>query len=103
MPAFGRRHFGDMPRFSTEFLCLECLGSETLTVLEGEGMLRMRDYPLHMRDALARAASAAHVSIARGARTAAANDALIALRAGYPVDAGRAGEEQAATQLSLGL
>jgi hypothetical protein len=85
MQGFARRHFPQMPRASTEFLCLECLGSETLSVLEGEGMLKMRDYPRHMRDALAEAAAAAGVRIARGVRTVAATDALVALRAGYPV------------------
>lgn len=85
MQAFGRRHFPELNPDTTEFLCLECLGGPTLTVLEGEGMLRMRDYPEHMRAALADAAAAAGVSIARGLRTVAATDAIIALRAGYPV------------------
>ncbi|HET8980811.1 MAG TPA: M28 family peptidase [Solirubrobacteraceae bacterium] len=85
MQGFARRHFPHMDRRSTEFLCLECLGSETLSVLEGEGMLKMRDYPRHMRDALADAATRAGVRIARGVRTVAATDALVALRAGYPV------------------
>jgi hypothetical protein len=85
MQAFGERHFPRLARESTEFVCLECLGGTTLTVLEGEGMLRMRDYPEHMRDALADAADAAGVSITRGLRTVAATDAIIALRAGYSV------------------
>ncbi|HWC84898.1 MAG TPA: M28 family peptidase [Solirubrobacteraceae bacterium] len=85
MDAFGRRHFGELDPTSTEVVCLECLGSSTLNVLEGEGMLRMRDYPSEMRDALAGAAGTAGVAIGRGLRTVAATDALIALRAGYPV------------------
>jgi Iap family predicted aminopeptidase len=56
-----------------------------MIVLEGEGMLRMRDYPRQMREALANAAEAAGVSVQRGVRTVAATDAVIALRAGYPV------------------
>jgi hypothetical protein len=59
--------------------------SEGMIVLEGEGMLRMHDYPLHMRHALAEAAARAGVAISRGIQTVAATDALIALRAGYPV------------------
>jgi hypothetical protein len=43
--AFGERHFGDLPRESTFFLCLESLGSPHLLVLRGEGFLRMREYP----------------------------------------------------------
>jgi Peptidase family M28 len=85
MQAFGERHFAQLDPRTTEVVCLECLGGPTLIVLEGEGMLRMRDYPLPMRDALADAADAAGVQITRGIRTVAASDALIALRAGYPV------------------
>jgi hypothetical protein len=64
---------------------LECLGGPTLIVLEGEGMLRIRDYPLRTRNALAEAAGKAGVEISRGLRTVGASDAIIALRAGYPV------------------
>lgn len=85
MQAFGARHFGELDREHTEFLCLECLGGPTLIVLEGEGMLRMRDYSAHMRDELAEAAAEAGVDIRRGLQTVAATDAIIALRAGYPV------------------
>jgi Peptidase family M28 len=84
MQAFGRRHFGSLPRERTEFVCLECVGSPQLCVVEAEGMLRMRHYTASSRDALARAAEAAGVSLRRGLRTVAATDALIALRAGYP-------------------
>ena len=45
MQAFGRRHFAELPRESTFFLCLDTLGSPHLCVLRGEGMLRMREYP----------------------------------------------------------
>jgi Peptidase family M28 len=85
MQAFGERHFSELDPERTEFVCLECLGGRTLIVLEGEGMLRMRDYPLKTRDALASAAADAGVSLSRGIRTVAATDAIIALRAGYPV------------------
>jgi Peptidase family M28 len=85
MQAFGERHFPNLPRTSTEFVCLECLGGSTLAVLEGEGMLKMRDYPEAMRRALSDAAKAAGVEATRGLRTVAATDAIIALRAGYPV------------------
>jgi Peptidase family M28 len=84
MQAFGRRHFGELPRESTEFVCLECIGSPHLCVVEAEGMLRMRWYPEASREALARAGQAAGVELQRGLRTVAATDALIALRAGYP-------------------
>jgi hypothetical protein len=84
MQAFGRRHFTELDRATTEFVCLECVGSPQLCVVEGEGMLRMRDYPGSSREALARAGDQAGVELLRGLRTVAATDALIALRAGYP-------------------
>ena len=85
MRGFARRHFPELDPADTEVVCLECVGSPTLVVLEGEGMLRIRDYPAQMREALASAAQAAEVSIRRGLRTVASTDALIALRAGYRV------------------
>jgi acetylornithine deacetylase/succinyl-diaminopimelate desuccinylase-like protein len=84
MQAFGRRHFDRLDRGSTEFVCLECVGSPHLCVVEAEGMLRMRPYTESSREALARAGAAAGVELTRGLRTVAATDALIALRAGYP-------------------
>jgi Peptidase family M28 len=84
MQAFARRHFPDLPRETTEFVCLECVGSPQLCVVEAEGMLRMRHYPEESREALARAGEAAGVELLRGLRTVAATDGLIALRAGYP-------------------
>jgi peptidase M28-like protein len=85
MRGFARRHFPELPRESTELLCLECVGGPRLIVLEGEGMLRMRHYPVHTREALAAAAARAGIEIGRGLRTVAATDALVALRAGYRV------------------
>ena len=66
-------------------ICLECVGGPTLIIVEGEGMLRMRDYPIAVREALAEAADGAGIPIGRGLRTTAATDAIIALRAGYRV------------------
>jgi len=85
MQGFGERHFDELNRDRTEMVCLECLGGPTLIVIEGEGMLRMRDYPAHMREALALAAADAGEPIVRGLRTTAATDAIIPLRAGYDV------------------
>ncbi|MFN8205013.1 MAG: M28 family peptidase [Solirubrobacteraceae bacterium] len=85
MRGFARRHFGRLPRETTDVLCLECVGGPTLILLEGEGMLRMRRYPHASREALAAAARRAGVGITRGLRTVAATDALVALLAGYRV------------------
>jgi hypothetical protein len=83
MQGFGRRHFRDLPRETTDFVCLECVGSPQLCVVEGEGMLVVDDYPEEARDALARAGETAGVPLRRGLRLVVASDALIALRAGY--------------------
>ncbi len=85
MRGFARRHFPQLDPAETEVVCLECVGSPYLAVLEGEGMLRMQDYPVQMREALAAAARTAGVPIRRGLRTVASTDALIALRDGYRV------------------
>jgi acetylornithine deacetylase/succinyl-diaminopimelate desuccinylase-like protein len=84
MQAFVERHRDELDPRATEVLCLECLGGPRLIVLEGEGMLRMRDYTPDMREALADAAARAGVEVARGVQTVGASDAIIALRAGYP-------------------
>lgn len=44
MKAWGERHFLELPRESTLFLCLEALGSDHLLVLRGEGFLKMEEY-----------------------------------------------------------
>src|SRR4051794_20598352 len=53
MRGFGRRHFGALPRESTRVICIETVGSPELVVLEGEGMVTMRDYPEASREFLA--------------------------------------------------
>jgi acetylornithine deacetylase/succinyl-diaminopimelate desuccinylase-like protein len=84
MQGFVESHFAELDPSNTEVLVLECVGGPKLVLLEGEGMLRMRDYTAGTREALARAAATAGVAIARGMRTVAATDGIIALRAGYP-------------------
>jgi acetylornithine deacetylase/succinyl-diaminopimelate desuccinylase-like protein len=84
MRAFARRHFAALPPESTEVVCLDCLGSPELIVIEGEGMLAMRDYPAETRGRMAAAAERAGVAIRRGLRLGLATDGLIALKAGYP-------------------
>lgn len=85
MQGFARRHFGGLDRGDVQMLCVECVGGPILTLLEGEGMLRMREYPTAAKEAVAAAARAAGVELRRGLRTVAATDALVALRRGYDV------------------
>jgi len=83
MQGFMRRHRATLDPAHTTVLCLECVGSPTLALVEAEGMLRMRPYSDAARQRLADAADAAGVALARGLRTVAATDALIALRRDY--------------------
>jgi Peptidase family M28 len=83
MQRFMRRHGDELDRDRTTVLCLECVGSPTLALIEGEGMLRMRPYSDTARRRVADAAAACDVELVRGLRTVAATDALVALRRGY--------------------
>ena len=84
MLAIARRHFPGLPRELTHFLCLDTVGSPELVLIEGEGFLRMRDYPDAMKDLVAEAAREQGVHVRRGLKFTFATDGLIALRAGYP-------------------
>jgi acetylornithine deacetylase/succinyl-diaminopimelate desuccinylase-like protein len=83
MQGFVRRHRATLDPAHTTVLCLECLGSPTLTLIEAEGMLRMRPYSETARRRVADAAEAVGVHLVRGLRTVLATDALVALRRGY--------------------
>ena len=45
MEAFARRHFPTLPPERTHVINVDTVGSPHLLVLEGEGMLGMREYP----------------------------------------------------------
>ena len=83
MQGFIRRHRAELDPARTTMLCMECVGSPTLSLVEAEGMLRMRPYTDSARARLADAAEAAGVELMRGLRTVLATDALVALRRGY--------------------
>ena len=85
MLAFGRRHFGDLPVEGTSFLCLDTVGSPELVLIEGEGFLRMYEYPSEQKDRVAAAARDAGVHVRRGMRLTFATDGLVPLRRGYQV------------------
>ena len=82
--AFARRHFDSLPKDTTSFICLDTLGSGELVVLEGEGFLRMREYPAPMKELISESAEQEGVHLRRGLRLTYATDGLIPLRAGYP-------------------
>ena len=87
MQAFARRHFASLPTERTHIVCVDTVGSPQLTLIEGEGMLRMRDYPDDFKSLVAECASECGVELGRGLRFRNATDGLIALRAGYPTAA----------------
>ena len=84
MHGFAARHFPGLPLESTSFVCLDTVGSPELMMLEGEGMLVMRDYPEDFKALVSECAAAAGVPLRRGLRLRNATDGLIALKAGYP-------------------
>jgi hypothetical protein len=83
MRGWMRRHRAALPPERTRFVCVESVGSPELIVIEGEGMLRMRDYAPEVRDLLGEGARRAGVHARRGLRLGLATDGLIALKAGY--------------------
>jgi acetylornithine deacetylase/succinyl-diaminopimelate desuccinylase-like protein len=83
MQGFMRRHGEKLDPERTTVLCLECVGGPMLTLLEAEGMLRMRPYSDSAKSRVADAAQAAGIELVRGLRTVLATDALVALRRGY--------------------
>ncbi|HEY2217087.1 MAG TPA: M28 family peptidase, partial [Solirubrobacteraceae bacterium] len=84
MRGFVARHRAELDPRHTRVVALECVGSPYLLLMEGEGMLRMRDHDASLREELQAAADAAGVSLWRGLRLGAgATDALPALKAGY--------------------
>jgi Peptidase family M28 len=87
MQAFARRHFPSLDPERTHVVCVDTVGSPELTLIEGEGMLRMRDYPDDFKDLVAGCAQESGVHLRRGLRLRNATDGLIALRAGYPTTA----------------
>ena len=87
MQAFARRHFPELPPERTHVVCVDTVGSPHLTLIEGEGMLRMRDYPDDFKDLVEACANESGVELRRGLRLRNATDGLIALRAGYPTTA----------------
>jgi len=83
MKAFGERHFPQLPRESTFFLCLEGLGSPHLLVLRGEGFLRMREYPRQALELMDGLAEGLGIWLFPNLRLHNGTDGLESLAAGY--------------------
>jgi Zn-dependent M28 family amino/carboxypeptidase len=83
MQAFGRRHFGELPRESTTFIALECLGSGHVTIAESEGFLVPHAYDAELKDLATACAGRLGIPVRRGLHIVFASDGQIALHAGY--------------------
>jgi hypothetical protein len=81
--AFGERHFDELPREGTFFLCLETLGSPHLLVLRGEGFLKMREYPPRSLALLDGLAEELEIGLFPNLRLRNGTDGLEPLAAGY--------------------
>jgi hypothetical protein len=83
--AFGERHFPDLPTDSTFFINLDTVGSPHLTVLRGEGFLKMYEYPQPALDLADRTAAGQGIPLFPNLRIRNGTDGLEPLAAGYPV------------------
>jgi hypothetical protein len=83
MQEYGRAHFAELPRETTDVIALECLGSGTVTIPESEGFLVPHHYDQGLKDLAADCARRAGVKVRRGLHIVFASDGQIALHAGY--------------------
>jgi Peptidase family M28 len=81
--AFGERHFDELPRESTVFVCLESIGSPHLLVLRGEGFLEMREYSPRALALLDGLAEELGIWLFPNLRLRSGTDGLEPLAAGY--------------------
>ena len=84
MEAFGKRHFPDLPKDTTFFINLDTVGSPFLTVLRGEGFLKMHEYPPEALELADRTAEDLGIELMPNLRIHNGTDGLEALAAGYP-------------------
>jgi hypothetical protein len=82
--AWGRRHFGSLPRESTSFVTIDMVGSPELALIEGEGPIWMEDYDAELRELFGDCAAAAGIELRRKLRARTSTDGVIPMRAGYP-------------------
>lgn len=83
MQAWGRRHFPELPRESTDVICIDTVGSPRLLLLEGEGMLGIHEYPKDLIALIHGCAEDLGVQVVPDLRFRNATDGVIALLAGY--------------------
>jgi Peptidase family M28 len=84
MQGFARRHFHELPCERTHVINVDTVGSPYLLLLEGEGMLGVREYPKDFLALLKSCAAELDIYIWPNLRLRNATDGLVALKAGYP-------------------
>jgi hypothetical protein len=83
MIAWCDRHLAALDPASTTVVCVDTVGSPELIALEGEGMLRMHEYPRDVLELIHAAAGDLGIPVHRELRFRNATDGLIALKRGY--------------------
>jgi hypothetical protein len=83
MGLFMDRHAHELPLDRTFFLCLDTIGSPTLCVLRGEGMLAMREYPREALELVDSTAAALGIELVPNLRLRNATDGVFPLAHGY--------------------
>jgi hypothetical protein len=83
MGLFMDRHGHELPTESTFFLCLDTIGSPTLTVLRGEGMMGMTEYPAESLEVIDSEAERLGIELVPNLRLRNATDGVFPLNAGY--------------------
>src|SRR3954454_1153560 len=83
MQEYGRAHFGELARETTDVIALECLGSGTVTIAESEGFLVPHHYDAGLKDLATECAGRLGVEVRRGLHIVFTSDAQIALHGGY--------------------
>lgn len=81
--AFAKRHFSGLPKESTFFICVDGVGSQHLLCLEGEGMMKMYEYPQDAKDLANSVGEELGLDLWKNMRLRNSTDGLIPLRAGY--------------------
>lgn len=83
MKAWGERHFPELPRASTLFLCLESIGSPHLLVLRAEGFLKLYEYSPRALAFIDGLAEEMEIPLVPNLRVRAGTDGLEPLANGY--------------------
>jgi hypothetical protein len=84
MHAFVKRHCASLPCESTFVFAVDTVGSPHLTVIRGEGMLKMHEYPREALELVDSLAEELDIWLFPNLRLRNGTDGLYALKYGYP-------------------